>query len=100
MAEVDASRGAMDRVSLRFLDDDLERRFQREAGAESRNGYLMIAIGSAVIWAPAAFVLPQSTSLEPEIAIPTGLAMSALSVVMALLARWATTLDRQHLLAA
>jgi class 3 adenylate cyclase len=100
MAQPETIRGATHRLSLRFSDDDLERRYQRDAGAESRNGYLMIAIASAVIWAPAAFILPLSTSLAPEVAIPAGLAMSALSLVMALLARWTTTLDRQHLLAA
>ncbi|NJD28436.1 MAG: hypothetical protein FIA92_09075 [Chloroflexi bacterium] len=100
MAEPVTTRGALHPLSLRFLDDALERRYQRQAGAESLNGYLMISIASAVIWAPAAFLLPQSTSLAPELAIPAGLAMSALSVAIALLARWTTTLDRQHLLAA
>jgi class 3 adenylate cyclase len=90
----------MDRLSLRFLDDELERRYQLEAGAEGRAGFLTIAIASAVIWAPSAFLLPLSTSLAPEVAIPIGLAMSALSIGVALLARWATSLDRQHLLAA
>ena len=90
---------AIDRLSLRFLDDDLEERYQREAGAESLNGFLLISLASAVIWAPAAFVLPLSTSLPSELAIPVGLGMSVLSLIVAALARWATTLDRQHLLA-
>ena len=89
----------MQPVSLRFLDEELERSYQRQAGAESRNGFLLISLASAVIWAPAAFVLPSSTNLAPEIAIPIGLGMSALSLVVASLGRWATTLDRQHLLA-
>jgi len=93
------SRGATDRLTLRFLDDELERRYQLQGGAESRNGYRLIALASAVIWAPAAFILPASTSLSPELAIPIGLAMSGLSAVFVLLARWATTLDRQHFLA-
>jgi len=92
-------RGATNRLTLRFLDDDLERRYQLQGGAESRNGYRMIAAASAVIWAPAAFILPMSTSLSPGLTIPLGLAMSGLSVVFVLLARWAVTLDRQHLLA-
>jgi adenylate cyclase len=99
MAQPATTRNATDRLSLRFLDDDLERRYQRQAGAESRNGYLLISLASAVVWAPAAFVLPLSTSLSPELTIPVGLGMSALSLLVALLARWATTLDRQHLLA-
>jgi adenylate cyclase len=99
MAQAATTRNATDRLTLRFLDADLERRYQRHAGAESLNGYLLISLASAVIWAPAAFVLPLSTSLLPELSIPVGLGMSALSLVVALLARWATTLDRQHLLA-
>jgi len=97
MAHVDATRGAMQRLSLRFLDDELERSYQLRAGAESRNGFLLISLASAAIWAPAAVVLPSSTSLAPELAIPVGLGMSALSLVVAFLARWATTLARQHL---
>jgi class 3 adenylate cyclase len=100
MDQPGTTHGATHPLSLRFLDDGLERRYQVEAGAESLNGYRMISIASTVIWAPAAFILPLSTSLAPEVAIPAGLAMSALSLVMALLARWTTTLDRQHLLAA
>jgi class 3 adenylate cyclase len=100
MAHAEAPPGATHRLSLGFVDDELERRFQREAGAESLNGFLAIAVASAVIWAPAAFVLPLSTSLAPEVAVPAGLSMSGISVVIALLARWATTLNRQHLLAA
>jgi adenylate cyclase len=92
--------GATHPLSLRFLDDGLERRYQEDAGAESRNGFLMIALASTVIWAPAAFLLPLSTSLEPTLSISVGLGMSAISAVVALLARWATTLDRQHFLAA
>src|SRR5918999_1347340 len=99
MVQPAATQGATDRLSLRFIDDDLERIYQHQAGAESRNGYLLISLASAVVWAPAAFVLPLSTSLSPELTIPIGLGMSALSLVVALLARWATTLDRQHLLA-
>src|SRR5215213_3013728 len=98
MAQSVATESPTDRLSLRFLDADLERRYQRQAGAESRSGYLLISIASAVVWAPAAFVLPLSTSLPPGLAIPIGLGMSALSLIAALLARWATTLDRQHFL--
>jgi class 3 adenylate cyclase len=86
-------------ISLTFLDDALERQYQLRAGAESLSGYRLIALASVVIWAPAAIILPVSTSLAPSIAITVGLGMSALSFVFLLLSRWATTLDRQHLLA-
>ena len=99
MAQTQTIREATHPLTLAFLDGELEQRYQRAAGAESLSGFLMISVASAVVWAPAAFVLPTSTRLAPEFAIPTGLAMSALGVVVALLARWATTLDRQHLLA-
>ena len=95
-----STRGETDFWSLRFLDDELERRYQLQGAAESVAGFRLISLASAVIWAPAAFILPQSTSLAPAIAIPIGLSMSALSLVIALLAKWATTLDRQHLLVA
>lgn len=99
MARAEATHGATHRLTLAYVDGELERTYQRRAAAESRSGFLMISLASAVIWAAAAFVLPLSTSLAPEFAIPTGLAMSALGLVVALLARWATTLNRQHLLA-
>jgi class 3 adenylate cyclase len=44
-------------------------------------------------------VLPVATDLEPGPAIAVGLSMSALGAVVALLSRWAPTLDRQHALA-
>jgi class 3 adenylate cyclase len=99
MAQPATDRNAMDRLSLRFLDDELEQRYQGQAGAESLSGFLLISLASAVIWAPAAFILPLSTSLEPGLAIPVGLGMSGLSLAVAGLARWAKTLDRQHFLA-
>src|SRR5262245_42260783 len=99
MAQPATARDAMDWASLRFVDDELERQYQHQAGAESLNGFLLITLASAVIWAPAAFILPLATTLPPEVAIPIGLGMSVLSAVFAGLSRWATTLDRQHLLA-
>jgi adenylate cyclase len=97
--EAGVVRGATHRLSLRFLDDELERQYQLRAGAESLSGYRLIALASALIWAPAAFILPLSTSLPSVGAIVVGLAMSGLSFVFLLLSRWATKLDRQHLLA-
>jgi len=92
-------RGAQRRLSLTFLDPELEASYQLTAGRESLNGFRMIAVASAVIWAPAAFLLPVATDIEPVIAIPVGLTMSALSALVALLSRWTPTLDRQHALA-
>ena len=69
------------------------------AGQEGLGGFRMIALASAVLWAAAAFVLPVATDLEPGMTITVGLSMSALGALVALLSRWAPTLDRQHALA-
>jgi hypothetical protein len=97
--EAGSVRGAVHPVSLRFVDDDLERDYQVRGGAESLGGYRLIALASTVIWALGAFVLPLSTSLAPAATISVGLLMSGLSLIFLLLSRWAKTLDRQHLLA-
>ncbi len=91
--------GAMHPVSLRFLDDGLEERFQREAGAEGLVRFRLNAVTSCVLWL-AAGLLPLVTDLRAELIVPFTLAMAAVSLVVALLSRWATTLDRQHALAA
>ncbi len=91
--------GAMHPVSLRFLDDGLEERFQREAGAEGLERFRLNAITSCLVWL-AAGLLPLVTDLPADIIVPFTLGMAAVSLVVALLSRWATTLDRQHALAA
>ena len=53
-----AERGALQPVSLRFLDGELERRFQLAAGAESLTGLRVTTAASAVIWAAAAVLVP------------------------------------------
>jgi len=90
---------AQNLLTLRFLDVGLEEQYQVAAGDESRSGFRMIAIASAVLWTPIAFILPVATDLPPELAIPVGLAMSAISLVVVWLSGWANTLDRQHALA-
>lgn len=91
--------GAMHPVSLRFLDDGLEERFQGEAGAEGRTRFRLNAVTSCVLWL-AAGMLPLVTELPADVIVPFTLGMAAISLVVALLGRWATTLDRQHALAA
>jgi class 3 adenylate cyclase len=94
-----SERGTQDRVSLRFRDDELEERYQREAGRESQAGFRAIATVSCVGWAMAAVLLPIATDLVPELAVPVSLGMAVVSLVAVLLTRWATTLDRQHRIA-
>jgi class 3 adenylate cyclase len=94
-----ATRGGQRPLTLSFVDDELERQYQLAAGRESLNGFRAIALASGIFWAPAAFLLPTVTDLEPAFAIGVGLAMSALGFVTGLAAPWARTLDRQHALA-
>jgi class 3 adenylate cyclase len=91
--------GAMHPVSLRFLDDGLEERFQREAGAEGVERFRLNGVTSCLLWL-AAGLLPLVTDLPAALILPLTLGMAAVSLVLALLSRWATTLDRQHALAA
>jgi len=88
----------MDGLSLRFVDPDLERDYQRVAAAEGRNGLRATLGASVVIWLLAALVLPVATELSAVVAIWVPLAMAALSALTLLASRWAVTLDRQHLL--
>jgi class 3 adenylate cyclase len=91
--------GAQRPLSLTFRGRGLEAREQVSAGREGLGEFQMIALASAVLWAAAAFVLPVATDLEPGLTITVGLSMSALGALVALLSRWAPTLDRQHGLA-
>lgn len=92
-------RGAQHPLSLRFLDRELERRYQHATGAESLGGLRVITGASALLWGIAAILLPIGTELPAEIATPISLVMAAVSLVAFLAARWTPTLDRQHALA-
>jgi class 3 adenylate cyclase len=94
-----SERGALHRVSLRFLDDALERRFQLDVAADGLTRFRITGAMSCALWLAAA-LLPLATDLPPEVVVPAMLAMAAVSLVVALLGSWATTLDRQHGLAA
>jgi class 3 adenylate cyclase len=94
-----SERGALHPVSLRFLDDELERRFQQDAAADGLARFRFNAAMSCAVWL-AAGLLPAVTDLPAEVVVPATLGMAAASFVVALLGRWATTLDRQHGLAA
>jgi class 3 adenylate cyclase len=97
--EAVAERGAQHPVTLRFLDDDLEQRYQLAAGAEGLAGFRMIVGASMVLWAVAAVLLPIETELPVALAVGPSLAMATASAVILLVSDWATTLDRQHALA-
>jgi class 3 adenylate cyclase len=92
-------RGGQDRVTLRFLDEGLERLYQRDAGRESLGGFRLITGSSLVLWTVAAWLIPIGTDISPTLAVPVSAAMAGLSLAAFLLARWASTLDRQHAIA-
>ncbi len=93
-----ATRGAQRPLTLSFVDADLERHYQLDAGRESLNGFRIITIASGVVWSVAAFLLPMTTNLPPALASAVPLSMAAAGFGIALLAPWAKTLDRQHAL--
>jgi hypothetical protein len=88
----------MDGLSLRFTDRDLERDYQRQAGAEGKNAFRATLAASAVAWLVAAAVLPLGTELPAVFATWVPVAMAVLSGLVFLASPWAVTLDRQHAL--
>jgi class 3 adenylate cyclase len=86
----------MDPLTLRFVDDDLERSYQRAAGAEGLAGFRVISGASALLWTVAAVLLPRVTDLPDAVAIWPSLVMAGLSTVVLLASGGAPTLDRQH----
>ena len=89
-------RGAIRPVSLRFLDADLERRYQRASGAESHSGFRITTGSAALLWLLAATVIPAGTPIPLAVAIPVCIAMALLNEAALLASDWADTLDRQH----
>jgi class 3 adenylate cyclase len=93
---LDADRGALRRGSLRFLDDQLERDYQRHGGAESLAGFRITTGVAAVMWLLGAAVIPTGTPIPVGRALPLCLAMALLNGAGFLLSAKADTLDRQH----
>jgi class 3 adenylate cyclase len=94
-----ADRGALGRVSLRFLDKGLERDYQRQAGAESLTGFRITTGTAAVMWLLAALVIPTGTSIPLDRAMTVSFAMVLMNFAAFLLSARADTLDRQHSIA-
>jgi class 3 adenylate cyclase len=88
--------GALDRFSLRFLDRELEQRFQCEEGEGAQGWFGLTAGASAVLWAIAALILPIGTDVPADLAYTVGFLMSAAAIVCVVISRWARTLNRQH----
>lgn len=93
-----ATRGAQRPLTLSFVDDELEKRYQVDAGRESLAGFRIVTIASGVIWTATAVLLSTATSMPLAFASAVPLAVAGVSFAVALLAPWARTLDRQHAL--
>ena len=89
------SAGSQDRW-LRFLDGGLERRYQRQGGAESLTGFRITTGVAAAMWLLATVVVPAGTATPFERAILVCSAMGLVNSAAFLLSDWADTLDRQH----
>jgi class 3 adenylate cyclase len=92
-------RGALQRFTLRFLDDDLESRYQLEEGASGLAGYRIITGATVVLWATAAILLPLGTTIETSVAMTVGIVMAVVGSVCFVASLWSTTMNRQHALA-
>jgi class 3 adenylate cyclase len=88
--------GTLRRVSLRFQDDELERAYQRRAGAESLTGFRITTGVAAAMWLLAAVVVPNGTPIPMDRTIPLCLAMALVNSAAFVLSAEADTLDRQH----
>ncbi len=94
--ELDADGGSLRRGSLRFLDDRVERQYQRQGGAESQIGFRIASGTASIMWLLAIVVIPTSTPVPADLAMSVCFAMSVFNAAGFLLSGWADTLDRQH----
>lgn len=92
-------RGALQPLTLRFRDDELEGLFQQEAGLTALGGYRFITGSTVLLWAAATILLPIGTSIASSLAWAVGGSMVLVASMAFAAAVWATTLDRQHALA-
>lgn len=92
-------RGASHPFTLRFLDAGLETRFQREEGSAALAGYRIITGATALMWAMAAILIPMGSHISFEMAAVASGTMAVVGLMAWAASRWASTMDRQHLLA-
>ena len=83
-------------MSLRFLDDALERRYQRASGVESLDGFRIATGSAAVLWLLASVVIPTGTPISVQFAFVVCSTIGLLNWVGFVLADGFETLDRQH----
>jgi class 3 adenylate cyclase len=92
-------RGSLHSVTLRFLDAELEDTYQREEGEAGSSGFRLIAGATVLLWSVAAVLIPMGTNLPASVTVPVGGSMALAGLACYSLSRWATTLNRQHVLA-
>lgn len=92
----DDSATARSRRTLRFVADDLERRFQEAAAAAARRQFrLGLAVG-ALLWAVGGPLLALFTAVNKTLALGVSAALVASNLAAFRLSRGAATLDAQH----
>jgi class 3 adenylate cyclase len=83
---------------LRFLDEQMEKDYQRRGGAESLTGFRIATAVAAVMWLLAAIIVPLGTPIPADLAVPVCYVMALANWATFLFAASADTLDRQHTL--
>ena len=94
-----ADRGHLHPITLRFVDADLEARYQTEEGAAGLGGYRIITGATVVLWASAAVLFPLGTEFPAEPTRVFGTLMSFVGLVCFIFSRWTVTMNSQHLTA-
>lgn len=92
-------RGALQHFTLRFLDDDLESRYQLEEGATDLAGYRIITGATVIGWIAAAVLLPMGTTIPTPVILRVGILMAVVGSICFVASIWSTTMNRQHALA-
>jgi class 3 adenylate cyclase len=81
---------------LRFLNEGLEREYQRRAGAEGQSAFRLTIGAAAALWLLAAIVTPAGTPIPLDRVVPLCAALALLNWSALLFSADADTLDRQH----
>ncbi|GEM_PF-2390138 len=92
-------RGALHPLTLRFMDGELEGRFQTEEGAAGLPGYRVITGATVLLWAMAPFVFTSGTEVPSTVAFTIAGVMALAGAGCLAASGWATTMNRQHALA-
>lgn len=91
-----AHRGLLHPYSLRYLDSELEQRYQLELGEKGRAGFQIAALASAILWAVAIPIVPTATRVPRDVALAAAGFMIAASLICFFFGRRETALDRQQ----